>query len=106
MTMQRNNLDVVHDRLGVTERMPFAGLDVRRRDALRALEKWLRIFRRFGGDFRRQPKVAFDEDIGVGKDTPSVRSGKAADVIGVEVRNQNTIDLFRYGRYHDAETTF
>src|SRR5258706_14037555 len=98
MTMQRQELDAVHERLGAAERVPLAGIDVRRRDGLRALEERLCIFRRFGGDFRRQPKVAFDlrdEDIGVGKDALSVLSREAADVIGVEVRNQNAVDLFR-----------
>src|SRR5437879_1188454 len=97
MTMQRNELDAVQDRLGAAERVPLAGLDVRRRDPLRALEERLRIFRRFGGDLRRQPKVAFelrDEYIGVGKDALAVLGGEAADVIRVEVRNQDAVDLF------------
>src|SRR5882762_2467531 len=98
MTIQRNELDLVNARLGAAERVPLAGLGVRRRDGLRTLEERLRIFRRFGGDFRRQPKITFglrDVDLGVGKDALSVLSGEAADVIGVEVRNQNAVDLFR-----------
>ena len=98
MAMQRNELHTVHDRLGAAERVPLAGLDVRGRDALRAPEERLRIFRCFGGDFGRKPKVAFDfrdVDIGVRKDAISVLGGEASDVIGVEVRNQNKIDLFR-----------
>ena len=58
MTVQRNKLHAVHNRLGATERVPPAGLDVRRCDGLRALEKRLRILRRLGGAFRRQPEVA------------------------------------------------
>jgi len=57
--MQRNDLDPVPERIGVAERVPLAGLDVGRRDGLRALEKRLRIRRRFGSDCGRQPKVAF-----------------------------------------------
>ena len=59
VTMQGNELDAVPDRLGVAERVPLAGLDVRRRNALRGLEERLDLFRRFGSVLRRQPKVAF-----------------------------------------------
>src|SRR6202171_6715934 len=98
MTVQRDDLHAVYDRLGATERVPLASLDVWRCDGLRTLEKRLRILRRLGGDFRRQPKVAFffrDVDLGVWKDAISVLRGEAADVIGVEVRDQNEVDLFR-----------
>src|SRR6266478_2259787 len=73
-------------------------LEVRRCDGLRALEERLRILRRPSSDFRRQPKVAFglgDVNIGIWKDALPVLSGQAADVIGMEVRDQNDIDFFR-----------
>src|SRR3984957_15368948 len=88
MTVQRNKLHAVHNRLGATERVPLAGLDVRRCDGARALEKRLRILRRLGGDFRRQPKVAIflrDVDLGIRKDALSVLSGETSNVIGVKV---------------------
>src|SRR5207245_11518336 len=49
-------------------------------------------------DFRRQPKVAFglrDVNIGIWKDALSFLSGQAADVIGMEVRDQDDVDFFR-----------
>src|SRR4029077_18244608 len=49
-------------------------------------------------DVRRQPKVAFGlrhVNIGVWKDPLSVLRGQAADVIGMEVREQNDVDFFR-----------
>src|SRR5712671_2671253 len=98
MTRQRDELHAVDDWLGATKRMPFTGLDVRRRDGLRTLKERLRILRRFSSDFRRQPKVAFrlrDVNIGIWKDAFSVLSGQAADVIGMEVRDQNEVDFFR-----------
>src|SRR6267154_1332986 len=98
VTMQRDNLHAVDDWLGATERVPFTGLDVRRCDGLRTLEEWLRILRRLSSDFWRQPKVAFglgDVNIGIGKDAFSVLSGQAADVIGMEVRDQNEVNFFR-----------
>ena len=98
MTRKRDDLQAVDDRLGAAERVPFAGLDVRSRNALRALEERLHIFGCFGGDFRREPKVAFnlrDVDLGIWKDALSVLSGETADVIGVEVRHQNEVDFFR-----------
>src|ERR1700731_5008297 len=97
VTRQRDELHAVDDWLGATERVPFTGLDVRRCDGLRTLEERLRILRRLGSDFRRQPKVAFclrDVNIGIGKDPLSVPSGQAADVIGMEVREQNNVDFF------------
>src|ERR1700694_5881624 len=78
MTRQRDDLHAVDDWLGATERVPFAGLDVRRGDGLRTLEERLRILRRLSSDFRRQPKVAFglrDVNIGIWKDAPSILSG-------------------------------
>src|SRR5260221_10366717 len=98
MTRQRHQLHAVHDRLGPTERMPFAGLEVRRCDRLCTLEERLRILRRLGSDFWRQPKVAFrlrDIDLGIWKDALSVLSGEAADVIGVEMCDQNEVYFFR-----------
>src|ERR1700682_3816896 len=98
MTRQRHELHAVDDWLGATKRVPLAGLDIRRCDGLRTLEKRLRILRRLGSDFRRQPEVAFrlrDVDLGIWKDTLSVLSGETSDVIGVEVRDQNEIDFFR-----------
>src|ERR1700680_1295793 len=98
MTRQRDGLHAVNDWLGATKGVPLAGLDVRRRDGLRTLEERLGLFRRFGGDFRRQPKVAFglrDVDLGIWKNAISVLSGEAADVIGMEVLDQNEVDFFR-----------
>src|SRR6266403_2473857 len=98
MTMQRDDLHAIDDWLGATERAPLAGLDVRRCDGLRTLEERLRILRRLSSDFRRQPKVAFglrDVNIGIGKDPLSVLRREAADVIGMEVRDQNEVDCFR-----------
>src|SRR5216683_669699 len=98
MTRQRNELHAVDDWLGATKRVPLTGLDVRRCDGLRTLEERLRILRRLGSDFRRQPKVAFslrDVDIGIWKGALSVLSSEATDVIGVEVRDQNDVDFFR-----------
>src|SRR5712671_4081571 len=98
MTSQRDELHAVDDWLGASKRVPLTCLDVRGGDALRALEERLRILRRLSSDFRRQPKVAFglrDVDIGIWKDTLSVLSGQAADVIGMEVRDQNDVDFFR-----------
>src|SRR5712664_4300563 len=98
MTRQRDDLHAVDDWLRATKRVPLTGLDVRRCDGLRTLEERLRIRRRLSGDFRRQPKVAFglrDVNIGIWEDALSVLSGQAADVIGMEVRDQNEVDLFR-----------
>src|SRR5258707_9523380 len=98
MTSQRDELHAVDDWLGASKRVPLTGLDVRGGDALRALEERLRILRRFSSDFRRQPKVAFglrDVNIGIGKDALSVLRREAADVIGMEVRDQNEVDFFR-----------
>src|SRR5216684_3716397 len=98
MTRQRNDLYAVDDWFGATERVPLAGLDVWRGDGLRTLEERLRILRRLRSDFGRQPKVAFglrDVDLGIWKDAVSVLSGQAADVIGMEVRDQNQVDFFR-----------
>src|SRR5467141_2996732 len=98
VTRQRDDLHAVDAWLGATERVPLTGLDVRRRDGLRTLEERLRILRRLGSDFRRQPKVAFslrDVDLGIWKDALSVLGGETADVIGVEVRHQNEVDFFR-----------
>src|ERR1700720_1646399 len=98
MTRQRDGLHPVDDWLGATKGVPLTGLDIRRCDGLRTLEERLRILRRLGSDFRRQPKVAFslrDVDLGIWKDALSVLSGETADVIGVEVRHQNEVDFFR-----------
>src|SRR6202140_3326819 len=98
MTMQRDQLHAVDDRLGATERVPLASPDVRRGDGLRTLEERLRVLRRLGSDFRRQPKVAFflrDVDLGIWKDAISVVSSEAADMIGVEVRDQDNVHFFR-----------
>src|ERR1700724_1311497 len=94
VTMQRDELHAVDDWLGDTERVQFTGLDLRRCDGLRTLEERLRILRRLGSDFRRQPKVAFclrDVNIGIWKDTLSILSGETADVMGMEVCEQNKV---------------
>src|SRR5712691_1159382 len=98
MTRQRDELHAVDDWLGATKRVPLTGLDVRRCDGLRTLEERLRILRRLSSDFRRQPEVAFglrDVNIGIWKDALSVLSGQAADVIRMEVRDQDDVDFFR-----------
>src|SRR5260221_9333021 len=98
MTRQRDELHAVDDWFGATKCVPLTGFDVRRCDGLRTLEEWLRVLRRVSSDFRRQPKVAFglrDVNIGIWKDTFSVLSGQSADVIGMEVRDQNDVDFFR-----------
>src|ERR1700704_3034221 len=98
MTRQRDESHAVDDCLGATKRVPLTGLDVRRCDGLRTLKERLRILRRFSSDFRRQPKVAFrlrGVNIGIWKDVLSILSGQAADVIGMEVRDQNEVDFFR-----------
>src|SRR5260370_20368202 len=98
MTMQRDDLHAVDDWLGASKRAPFTGLDVRRGDGLRTLEERLRILRRLSSNFRREPKVVFclgDVDLGIWKDTLSILSGQAADVVGMEVREQNDVDFFR-----------
>src|SRR6266436_6306399 len=97
MTRQRDELHAVDDWLGAPEGVPLTGLDVRRCDGSRTLEERLRILRRLGSDFRRQPKVAFglrDVNIGIWKDAHSVLSGQASDMIGMEVRDQNDVDFF------------
>src|SRR2546427_11167717 len=97
MTRQRDELHAVDDWLGTPKRVPLTGLDVRGCDGLRTLEEPLRILWRLSGDFRRQPKVAFclrDVNIGIWKDALSVLSGQAADMIGMEVRDQNDVDFF------------
>src|SRR5216683_2693496 len=98
MTRQRDELHAVDDWLGAGKRVPLTSLDVRRCDGFRTPEERLRILRRLSSDFRRQPKVAFglrDVNIGLWKDALSVVSGQAADVIGMEVRDQNEVDFFR-----------
>src|SRR3989441_9739563 len=97
MTSQRDELHAVDDWLGATKRVPLTGLDVRRCDGLRTLEERLRILRRLSSDFRRQPKVAFglrDVNIGIWEDALSDLIGQAADMIGMEVRDQNDIHFF------------
>src|SRR5712675_462036 len=98
VTLQRDDLHAVDDWLGATKRVPLPGLDVWRCDGLRTLEERLRILRCLSSDFRRQPKVAFGlryVNIGIWEGALSVLSGQAADVIGMEVRDQNEVDLFR-----------
>src|SRR5258708_31234056 len=98
MTRQRDELHAVHDWLGAAERVPLAGLDVWRCDGLGALEERLRILRRLGCDLWRQPKVALnlrDVNLGVWEDDLSIVTGQAADMIGVGVRDQDEVDLFR-----------
>src|SRR5213593_904957 len=98
MTSQGDELHALDDWRGATKCVPLTGLDVRRCNGLRALEERLRVLRRLSSDFRRQPKVAFslrDVNIGIWKDAPSVLSGQAADVSGMEVRDQNDVDFFR-----------
>src|SRR6266481_5823679 len=98
MTRQRDDLHAVDDWVGPTERVPLTGLDVRCCDGSRTLEERLGILGCLSRDFCRKPKVAFclrDVDLGVWKDALSVLSGETADVIGMEMRDQNEVDLFR-----------
>src|SRR6266404_6118026 len=98
VTRQGDELHAVDDCLGAAKRVPLAGLGVRRSDGLCTLEELLRILRRLGSDFRRQPKITFslrDVDLGIWKDTLSVLSRETADVIGVKVRDQNEVDFLR-----------
>src|ERR1700720_1837428 len=98
MTRQRDDLHTVDDWLGAAKRVPLTGLDVWRCDGLRTLEERLRILRRLSSDFRRQPEVAFrlrGVNIGIWKDALSVLSGQAADVIGMEMRDQHDVAFFR-----------
>src|SRR5712672_2480956 len=98
MTRQLDELHAVNDWLGAPKRVPLTGLDIRRCNGLRALEERLRILRRLSSDFWRQPKIAFSlrgVNIGIWKNALSVLSGQAADVIGMEVREQNDVNLFR-----------
>src|SRR2546428_9622140 len=98
MTRQRDDLHAVDVWLGTPKRVPLTGRDVRRCDGLRTLEERLRILRRLSSDFRRQPKVAFglrDINFCIWEDALSVLSGQAADVIGMEVCDQNDADFFR-----------
>ncbi|SRR5258707_11328951 len=97
MTRQRDDLHAVDDRLRASERVPLTGLDVRRCDGSRTLEEWLHILRRLCSNFQRQPEAAFglrDINLSIWKDALSVLSGQAADVIGMEVREQDDIDFF------------
>src|SRR5258705_11906945 len=98
MTGQGDELHAVDDWLGTIKRVPLGGLHVRRGNGLRTVEERLCILRCLGSNFRRQPKVALglrDVNIGIWKDALSVLSGQAADVIGMEVRDQNDVNLFR-----------
>src|SRR5258708_3600884 len=102
MTRQRDELHAVDDWFGASKCVPLTGFDVRRCDGLRTLEEWFRVLRRVSGDFRRQPKVAFglrDVNIGIWKDPLSVLSGQSADVIGMEMRDQNDVDFFQRVSY-------
>src|ERR1700722_9899826 len=97
MTGQRDDLHAVDDWLGATERVPLTGLDVGRCDGSRTLEERLHFLRRLCSYFRRQPEAAFglrDINLGIWKDALSVLSGQAADVIGMEVREQDDIHFF------------
>src|SRR5229473_5057184 len=98
MTQQGDELHAVDDWLGAAKRVPLTGLDIRRCDGLRTLEERLRILRSLGCDLWRQPKVALslrDVNLGIWEDAISIVTGQAADMIGVEVRDQNEVDLFR-----------
>src|SRR6266852_9170497 len=97
MTMQRDDLHAVYDRLRATERVPLAGLDVRCCDGLRTREERLCILRCLGSIFRREPIVAIflrDIDVGIWKDALTVLGGETTNVIGVKVRDQNEVDFF------------
>src|SRR4029077_1417063 len=98
MTTERDDLHAANDLIGVGKRAPLSGLDVGRCDALWTPEELLCFLRRLSGNFLRQPKVVICPchiDVGIWKDDPSVLSRKAADVVGVEVRDQDDVDFFR-----------
>src|SRR6266478_123768 len=98
MTAERHDLHAVNDLIGIAKRVPLSGLDVRNCDALCTLEQLLCFLGRLSGNFRREPKVAIclcDIDVRIGKDDLPIRSGQAADVVRVEVRDQYSVDLFR-----------
>src|ERR1700756_4553323 len=98
MTRQRDELHAVGYWLGAAKRVPLTGLDIRRCNGLRALKERLHILRRLSSDFRRQPKVAFglrDVNSGIWENAPSVLSCQAADMIGMEVRDQNDVNFLR-----------
>jgi len=91
-------LHAVDDWLGATERVPFTGLDVRRCDGLRTLEERCASFgalAAISGDNQKSLFGLGDVNIGIGKDALSVLRREAADVIGMEVRDQNEVDFFR-----------
>src|SRR5260370_29577423 len=99
MAGQRDELHALDDWLGASKRVLLTDLDVRRCDGLRTPEERLRIRRRLISDFGRQPKVAFglrEVNLVLWKDALSVVSSQAADVIGMEVRDQNEVDFFRH----------
>ena len=98
VTRQRDELHAVNDRLLAIKPVPLAGLDVRRRNRSSTLEEGLRILRSLGRDLWRQPEVAFGlryVDFGISKHAISVLSGETTNVVGMEVRDQNEVDLFR-----------
>src|ERR1700738_4726257 len=98
MTTERYDLHAVNDLIGVGKRVPLSGLDVGRCDALCTLEELLCFLRRLRGNFLRQPKVVIClcyVDVGIWKDDLSVLSRKPADVVGVEVRDQDDVDFLR-----------
>src|SRR5258708_10443757 len=98
MTGQRNGLRSFRERIGAAEHMPFASLDVGLRDGACAAEKLLHFRWRFCLHLLRKPEIAIrlcDVHLGVGEEPPPVWAGKSADVISVEVGDQNEVNLIR-----------
>src|SRR5580704_17708458 len=97
MTTERYDLHAVNDLIGVSKRVPLSGLNVGCCDALCTLEELLCFLRRLSGNLLRQPKIVIclcHIDVGIWKDDLSVLSREAADVVGVEVRDQDDVDFF------------
>src|ERR1700722_19625509 len=98
MTAERCDLHAANNLIRVGKRAPLSGLDVGRCDALCTLEELLCFLRRLSRNFLRQPKVVVclrHIYVGIWKDDLSIPSRKAADVVGVEVRDQDDVDFFR-----------
>ena len=92
--MQRNELHTVHDRVGVTERMPLAGLDVRHCDRLGTLEELLRILRQLS--VGRSP--APDHDAAVRR--PELRSDRRPGWPVLPEQLQRSASRFSQARFY------
>jgi len=96
MTRQGDELHAIDDWLGATKRVHLPALMYGAAMACALWKNGCASFGALSSDFWRQPKVAFglhDVNIGVWKDPFSILSAQSADVIGMEVRNQNDVDF-------------